>query len=85
MQPEIFVKESIVDATAKEVFDWHSRLGALDRLSAPFYPEKIIQRNPSLAEGARTILKVPFGPIGGIHQTQANCRSNQEFLVQIQK
>ena len=62
MKPEIFVKESVVDAPAKEVFDWHSRLGALDRLSAPFYPEKIIQRNPSLAEGARTILKVPFGP-----------------------
>ena len=62
MQPEIFIKESKIQAPAKEVFEWHSRPGALNRLSAPFYPEKIIQRNPSLAEGARTVLKVPFGP-----------------------
>lgn len=58
-----FEQRSEVPATAAEVFDWHTRPGALRRLLPPWENARIIQRQNGVVEGARTVLRFRRGPV----------------------
>jgi uncharacterized protein (TIGR01777 family) len=60
---ERFVLESEMPASAAEVFAWHERPGAFERLNPPWDPVKIVQRDPSLDVGARTVIEMRMGPM----------------------
>jgi hypothetical protein len=51
---------SIVDAPVAEVFAWHERPGALQRLLPPWQPIKVAQESRSLEDG-RAVLRLPGG------------------------
>lgn len=51
---------SIVDHPLEEVFDWHTRPGAMRRLVPPWQPMRVIQETESLADGT-AILGLPGG------------------------
>ncbi len=51
-----------VSASAGEVYAWHERPGALERLLPPWERTRVVQRSGGLADGARTVLSVPVGP-----------------------
>ncbi|MCV7303298.1 TIGR01777 family protein [Mycobacterium barrassiae] len=52
--------ESVVDHPLTEVFDWHSRRGAMRRLVPPWQPMKVLAEADSLADG-RALLGLPGG------------------------
>jgi hypothetical protein len=51
---------SVVDAPRDEVFDWHARPGAFNRLSPPWSPLRVITEATSLKDG-RAELALPGG------------------------
>ncbi len=58
-----FVKESVIDASAAEVFAFHERPDALERLQPPWQATRILQPPTSLAVGTRVVLEIQvFGP-----------------------
>jgi uncharacterized protein (TIGR01777 family) len=52
--------ETVVDHPLAEVFDWHSRSGAMRRLVPPWQPMKVLQEADCLADG-RAVLGLPGG------------------------
>ncbi|OBH03302.1 TIGR01777 family protein [Mycobacterium sp. E2699] len=51
---------SVVDAPRAEVFAWHARPGAFDRLSPPWQPMRVVTEAASLEDG-RAVLALPGG------------------------
>jgi ligand-binding SRPBCC domain-containing protein len=51
---------SVVDAPRDEVFAWHSRPGAFNRLSPPWSPMRLVSEATSLKDG-RATLALPGG------------------------
>lgn len=58
----LFVKRSELPASADEVFAWHARAGALERLNPPFDPVELVERQGGLEVGARAVLQAKVGP-----------------------
>jgi len=54
---------SVVDAPISEVFDWHTRPGAMTRLTPPWQPVRVGQEASSLRDG-RAVLLLPAGCAG---------------------
>jgi uncharacterized protein (TIGR01777 family) len=54
-----FVKRSRIEATAEEVFGWHARDGALERLAPPWEAVRVLERTGGIADpGSRTTLEM---------------------------
>lgn len=51
---------SVVDAPLEETFAWHERRGAIERLSPPFQPVRVISEADSL-DGGAAVLRLPGG------------------------
>lgn len=59
-----FVKRSPIDVSARELYDWHMRPGAFEKLVPPWQDVRLLeQTGPAHEEGTRLFLSVPFGPI----------------------
>ncbi|AKK06034.1 putative TIGR01777 family protein [Corynebacterium mustelae] len=54
------VTSHIVPGSREEVWNWHTRPGAVDRLTPPFFPFTPIQATTDLAQGT-TIFSLPAG------------------------
>lgn len=63
MKNQVFTKRSRINAPVEEVFKWHSRPGALERLSPPWDPIEVIDRKGGIKKGAKVVLKMKAGPI----------------------
>lgn len=63
MKNKIFKKRSEINAPAEEVFKWHARPGAIERLSPPWDPLQIISRTGGIGTGAEVKMKLKAGPI----------------------
>lgn len=60
-----FVKESRIDATPEELYDWHMQPGAFDKLVPPWQHVEVLERPERLEEGAVLVMKVyAAGPVG---------------------
>nr|MBA3750105.1 TIGR01777 family protein [Nitrosopumilus sp.] len=59
-----FVKQIQLSTDATDVFDYHTREGALDRLMPPWSLLTLIKNNKDIKNGSVTILKLKLGPIG---------------------
>jgi uncharacterized protein len=57
-----FEKRSQIAAPARELFDWHARPGALERLSPPWESARLV-RGGGIADGDVAELRVAVGPI----------------------
>lgn len=61
---QLFLHRSHFDQTAAEVFDWHTRPGALERLNPPWSPATVVSRRGTVRdEGSTVELRVPIGPL----------------------
>lgn len=58
-----FVKRSRIPASADEVFAWHLRPGAFERLSPPWDDVRVESRSGGVADGSRVEVSVPVGPL----------------------
>lgn len=62
MTRRTFAKRTRLEASAREVYRWHARPGALERLSPPWDPPIVESRTGGIEdEGARVVLRV--GPL----------------------
>lgn len=68
-----FTKASSFPYPASVVFDWHTRLGAFDRLNPPWRPVTVLQASGGIQDGAQVTIKLPvLGPLG-IHWKLRHC------------
>ncbi|HTL52582.1 MAG TPA: TIGR01777 family oxidoreductase [Planctomycetota bacterium] len=63
MVNQIFEKRSEMPVSAEELFAWHLRTGAFERLGAPWEPPATTLRSGSVRDGGEHVFRVPFGPI----------------------
>ena len=56
-------RRSRMPAPAAELWAWHTRPGALERLMPPWDPVRVVSRTGGIENGARVTLAVPFGPL----------------------
>ena len=79
MDEQRYVARSPMPAPARELFDWHARPGAFERLNPPFEPVDILERSGGVAPGARTVLRILLGPVPtrwvGVHTAIDDGRS----------
>ena len=57
-----FVHSSVINAPVETVFAFHQRADALERLTPPWAPARILRRTGGIAPGAVVELEVPLGP-----------------------
>jgi uncharacterized protein (TIGR01777 family) len=62
---EIFERRSPMPVSAEELFEWHTRPGAFERLVAPWQRVKVVERHGGITDGARLVLQVQAGPLRG--------------------
>lgn len=60
---QVFEYHSDYPCTARQLYNWHSRFGALERLLPPWERTKIVSRTGGLDPGGRVVLKMRSGPI----------------------
>lgn len=63
MKTNTFEKRTVMPVSAEELFAWHAREGAFERLNPPFAPVEIEERSGGLEVGARTVIRLPVGPV----------------------
>ena len=61
-EDEIFTKSSLMDIAAADLFDWHAGAGAIERLSPPWAPVRVIETTGGITVGNKISLKVRAGP-----------------------
>ncbi|MCP4133684.1 MAG: TIGR01777 family protein [bacterium] len=57
-----FVKRSYINAPVEEVFAWHERAGALERLSPPWEPVRLLCSSGGVGNGAINRVRTKAGP-----------------------
>lgn len=63
MSSESFVRRTHVEASAEDVFLWHTRPGAFERLVPPWSNVRVLNRTDGIGNGARVVLRVKKGPL----------------------
>ena len=58
----IFIHRSRIPAPAEEVFAWHARPGAFERLTPPWQSVEVVERSGGIKDGARVVLRLRVGP-----------------------
>ena len=56
-------KRTLINAPVEDVFKWHTREGALQRLSPPWDPIKVIEYQGNIDKGSEVVLVMKAGPI----------------------
>ena len=58
-----FRYESTLDAPPEEVFRWHTRPGALERLTPPWEDVTVVDRTGGMDDGGTVTLRIRKGPV----------------------
>jgi len=56
MKDNLFSISSCIEAPVEEVFKWHSRPGAIERLSPPWDPVKVVSRLGGINDNCPVVL-----------------------------
>ena len=59
-----FINEGTFSTSVEELFAWHERPGAFDRLNPAWRPVRVLQKPNSITDGARAKIQIPLGPVG---------------------
>jgi ligand-binding SRPBCC domain-containing protein len=62
---DVYERRSPMPVSAEELFAWHARQGAFERLVAPWQRVKVIERHGGISDGSRLVLRVQAGPLRG--------------------
>jgi uncharacterized protein (TIGR01777 family) len=60
---ETFLRRTRIEASADEVFRWHARPGAFERLNPPWESAEIVARHGGIEDGAVVVLRMGLGPL----------------------
>lgn len=84
MKTRIFQKRSIIRAPVDAVFAWHERPGALERLSPPWDPLRVIRHIGGIRPGDEVTLRMKAGPVPYIWQARHEDYQQNRFFSDIQ-
>ena len=62
---EVYERRSPMPVSAEELFAWHARPGAFERLVPPWQRVKVLDHSAGVADGSRVVLQVQAGPLRG--------------------
>jgi len=57
-----FVKETRINATPQQLFAFHERAGALERLTPPWEKVRLVEGGDSIRPGSRVTIETKIGP-----------------------
>jgi len=61
MDEHHYLARSPMPVPARQLFDWHARPGAFERLNPPFERAEVLERSGGLVPGARSVVRVHVG------------------------
>ncbi|HSG71725.1 MAG TPA: hypothetical protein VLA12_14985, partial [Planctomycetaceae bacterium] len=61
MNLQVFEKTSLIPASASDLFAWHSRSAAFERLAPPWENVELISHE-GIEEGRRAVIRMKIGP-----------------------
>ena len=59
----VFEKRSVMPVPAGQLYEWHARRGAFERLTPPWQHLRVIERPESLDDGQRMVFEYKIGPV----------------------
>lgn len=62
MKKQVFTRQSRIAAPVEELFKWHARPGALERLTPPWESALVLQRKGGIETGSSATVRVKAGP-----------------------
>ena len=62
-EPDVFVFKSHFPCSAADLYTWHSRAGALERLIPPWEKTAVVSRHGGIAPGGRVEMRMHMGPV----------------------
>src|SRR5512134_3414770 len=63
LSSELFVRRTRIAAPAADVFAWHARPGALERLTPPWERVEVLEKHGGIENGARVVLRMGSFPL----------------------
>lgn len=66
----IFSRRVRVEVPAAELFEWHARPGAFERLKPPWVRLRLIQRSGGIADGGRVIFRMGVAPLACVWEAR---------------
>ena len=63
MKTITYVKRSLLDHPATEVFDWHCREGAFERLNPPWQTAETIEQTGTIKDNGNITIRTKLGPL----------------------
>lgn len=81
MKTAVFEHSSTIPRPVAEVYQWHTRPGAFERLTPPWENARLASQNGDFANGSRFAIELKFGPMTKtwIAQLQ-NLEHNKQFV-----
>lgn len=71
MRSETAIFRSRFPVSAEELFDWHRRPGAFERLRPPWERVEVIERHGGIEDGGRVVIRLAlFGPVGKLWEAE---------------
>lgn len=58
-----FVADSTLPASARDVYEWHARPGAFERLAPPWQRIEVVSREGGIEDRGRVVFDARFGPL----------------------
>jgi uncharacterized protein (TIGR01777 family) len=58
-----FVRRTRIEAPAQDVFEWHKRPGAFERLQPPWEKVEVVERSGGIRDGDRVAIRSRLGPM----------------------
>jgi len=84
LKTHIFQKRSIIPAPVDEVFAWHERPGALERLSPPWDAPRVIRHTGGIRPGTEVTLRMKAGPVPYRWQARHETYEQNRFFSDVQ-
>jgi hypothetical protein len=85
MKTEVFIRRSRIEAAASDVYAWHARPDALDRLTPPGEHIEVIERTGGIERGAKVAMRFGRWPFRmrwvALHQEYEAGRSFSDLQV----
>lgn len=86
MKKSIFIKKTRIQAPIEDVFAWHERSGAIERLSPPWDNIRLISQSDGIRPGSEVRLTIsPLGPLPIIWTARHTQYEKNRFFQDIQE
>ena len=58
----VYERRSTMRVPTEELYAWHARPGAFERLAPPWQRVRVVERSGTIEDGDRLVMEIPVGP-----------------------